>query len=1365
VYKAVEDDKVLLDFDQKITRLATNISPTQRRVGWALWNAKAKELGEDLPTFVKRTLADVQGEREFSLANSLDEASPSVEPLELKQNVSFSKGEDVVYRDPGTKELVTGKYDGPLEKNGGSVIIKDDGKKFIVSPKKTAFLRRVDDVDAAETALESFSASSDKFTLKNEKQFPSGDALPIENPTIPLKEGESISPSSAPTEPLTAIDGATKGAVRFHEDGRAIMFLFANADFSTLAHESFHIWRRMGLTPVADAAMRKSFGVAEGSPWSREQEEEAARAFERFLADGHSPKKELDTVFDQTKQWMTSIYRELQNSDIAKPVSEEARRVFGGMFKGEESTLLQRLDITQPILNPKRKEIGQLLTVKEISESSPWPELGIDEIALRVVVTEGEVVVGHGSQFIHEDLVRQLKTGKQTRSDLVIYRKDGKLFARDVSNFPYAASTKDDVTITRRLKDWGFSPSGKNLWSRSDEAGLLFQSAKDRVTGVIGEDVIAAAKGEIQRAVKEGLDPAETLEDLALGRFNGLVNEFGSAGAAARAMVDEILHDANSGVISHEFMLTEARRHLKELIGSGADLPAHLSKNVEATRTAYRTIVETRIANVMRSARLQQAVENLEAAKRLGTGLPDAEAAFNTATRESLEMIAVHDQLQTNYARAVNAMGIKVDVDTMKGLGIDNAKAATDAVDYHDKLVKLWTEPNGELSRERFMSAMLAAGGDASVTRKFLEGMTAFLKGSNGGKGPLHKMWSAYLEFWTNGILSGMRTFSANFLNNVAGMFLSPIEQGIGAVLTRDKATRQQAGRVLYHLTHQSLDFFGLSNFTSRMQERLGTSARQEALKAWSDFNPRIENTLKATDSTDLAISAKSLGMNPETSMARGVDTLGRIVNTPSRILMTTDELFKQMQFRSRVMAEAEGDAISAGLTKDATAFNDYVADKLAKAFQPETGKAQTWADRHLWFAREATFTQNLAEGSLGSILQTAAAKVWFVKPFIPFVRTPVNIATRLLQSVPGLGMLQRDMLDMIRSGDPARRATAYGRQAIGAMFWTAAASWAVGGRITGGGPSDPRERQALLDIGWQPYSFVVEDAGKKTYYSYQRFDPNGMILGLAADYVEASQNMDNETATEVAAAMILPIARNVTSRTYLRGLSELVNVLSQPDRKLESMLKQRAASHVWSFVAGLNQDEYLREARTVLDAVKARVPGQSTTLSPRRNVLGEALHSPMYDAPVARAISPIAVSRSADDSVKTELANLSYGFSPPSEKMEGIDLTSIQNAQGQDAYDRLQELVGQVELRGKTVHSALKGLVESDTYKALPSPTEEDQQNPRLQSVQRVLFAYRSEAKKQLLKEFPEIAQTLKSTAKASRQNASPTIQRILSY
>jgi hypothetical protein len=154
-----------------------------------------------------------------------------------------------------------------------------------------------------------------------------------------------------------------------------------------------------------------------------------------------------------------------------------------------------------------------------------------------------------------------------------------------------------------------------------------------------------------------------------------------------------------------------------------------------------------------------------------------------------------------------------------------------------------------------------------------------------------------------------------------------------------------------------------------------------------------------------------------------------------------------------------------------------------------------------------------------------------------------------------------------------------------------------------------------------------------------------------------------------------------------------------------------------------------------------------------------------MYDAPVARAISPIAVSRSADDSVKTELANLSYGFSPPSEKMEGIDLTSIQNAQGQDAYDRLQELVGQVELRGKTVHSALKGLVESDTYKALPSPTEEDQQNPRLQSVQRVLFAYRSEAKKQLLKEFPEIAQTLKSTAKASRQNASPTIQRILSY
>ena len=93
-----------------------------------------------------------------------------------------------------------------------------------------------------------------------------------------------------------------------------------------------------------------------------------------------------------------------------------------------------------------------------------------------------------------------------------------------------------------------------------------------------------------------------------------------------------------------------------------------------------------------------------------------------------------------------------------------------------------------------------------------------------------------------------------------------------------------------------------------------------------------------------------------------------------------------------------------------------------------------------------------------------------------------------------------------------------------------------MSGIVTGRGPSDRRERQAMERGGWQPYSIKVGDR----YFAYNRLDPIGMSLGLSADMVEILANMDDDEALGDAevertqAAIVMSIANNVMNKTYM---------------------------------------------------------------------------------------------------------------------------------------------------------------------------------------------------------------------------------------
>jgi hypothetical protein len=181
--------------------------------------------------------------------------------------------------------------------------------------------------------------------------------------------------------------------------------------------------------------------------------------------------------------------------------------------------------------------------------------------------------------------------------------------------------------------------------------------------------------------------------------------------------------------------------------------------------------------------------------------------------------------------------------------------------------------------------------------------------------------------------------------------------------------------------------------------------------------------------------------------------------------------------------------------------------------------------------ARYYTFQKELGEN--GKRIQQLANNTPGVKIILPFVRTPINLlkfAGERSVFAPAMGEVRA----AIRQGGRARD-EALARITLGSGLSTAAVMAAMEGKISGGGPADFREQAALKQGGWQPYSVKIGDQ----WVSYQRFDPTSMLVGAAADFAEVGKYATDEEGDAFALNVLLAVAKNITSKTWLSGLSD----------------------------------------------------------------------------------------------------------------------------------------------------------------------------------------------------------------------------------
>jgi len=193
------------------------------------------------------------------------------------------------------------------------------------------------------------------------------------------------------------------------------------------------------------------------------------------------------------------------------------------------------------------------------------------------------------------------------------------------------------------------------------------------------------------------------------------------------------------------------------------------------------------------------------------------------------------------------------------------------------------------------------------------------------------------------------------------------------------------------------------------------------------------------------------------------------------------------------------------------------------------------------------------------------------------------------------------------------------------------------------------KERELLYAQGWQPYSIKINNK----YYSYNRLDPLGMVIGMTADFVNAIREFpEQETRTEGASKIVLAMTRNLISKTYMSSLSSFAEAFSEPERYGERFIERMAGSLIPSNVGTVARaiDPYMKDIETPGEAILARIPFLSRQVPYKVGAYGLPAERP---SGIHTIFSPISISEETGFSTIAEIDRLTYKLEAKLRKQE----------------------------------------------------------------------------------------------------------------
>ena len=641
-----------------------------------------------------------------------------------------------------------------------------------------------------------------------------------------------------------------------------------------------------------------------------------------------------------------------------------------------------------------------------------------------------------------------------------------------------------------------------------------------------------------------------------------------------------------------------------------------------------------------------------------------------------------------------------------------------------------WRIPaGGSAERFRDISQALEANGGSEVTRDMADRVA---KLANAGmyeeldnfvqRGVWARTRDAMQEAWIMGLLSGPKTHIVNAMSNTAVVFMQMYERKAAEIISSilGNSGGVQAGEAM-------TQWFGL---TQSWKDGLRYAAKSAKTGEVGFGMSKVE--LPRTGS----ITSEAFNLSSETWAGRAVDGIGNIVRIPGRALAASDEFFKTIGYRMELNAQALRQA--AGEVHAGVIPADGIKARVAELLEnPPENLRMSAVDQALY----QTFTNS--PGKLAQGLQSLKAQFPALTVILPFVRTPANILKYTFERTPLAPLMSSVRADIAAGG--ARQDLALARLSTGTALMMVAADMAMSGTVSGSGPKDTSERQALERTGWQRNSIKVGDR----WYAYNRLDPAGSLLGLAAEMVEILNNSEDEDTEEgvgeAAVAAIASISATVMSKTYLSGIADLFEAISDPKRYTETFVQRLVGSTVPAIVgeAARTADPYSREVFGMLDAIKRRTPGLSDNLPLRRDIWGRPV---TYQSGLGWAydvFSPIYTKPAKAEPVDDEMLRLGKAVSMPSKKatFQGVNI-DLNNYPG--AYSRYVELAGN-ELKHPNYDMGAKDLLNAVVsgehfLSEIYDQGTDGADGTKAEIISSIVSEYRKIAREQVLQEFPEI-------------------------
>ena len=547
-------------------------------------------------------------------------------------------------------------------------------------------------------------------------------------------------------------------------------------------------------------------------------------------------------------------------------------------------------------------------------------------------------------------------------------------------------------------------------------------------------------------------------------------------------------------------------------------------------------------------------------------------------------------------------------------------------------------------------------------------------------------------EFWINALLSSPSTHIVNTLSNTLVAGLTPIEYITAAAIGKVRGgenivTFGEAGARVLGTLYGTID---------------GLRAAGRAIVTGEAVDPLTK-----------------LELNRQETIP-GI--LGRVVRLPGTALVAEDAFFKSIGYRQELWGRA---------------FRQSQKEKkgLVRAYEIMRNPEELAPDVHIDAidaGRYQTFTNPLGTG--GQAFQKIVQRYPALRFITPFIRTPVNIVNYAFERTPAGLLGERYKRAIQQGGEVADLQRA--KLAVGAAIGSSVLYYANSGLITGRGPTDSREKSILMETGWQPYSLRIGDK----YYSYNRFEPVGILFGITADMSDIGKYVDRQLTAEenvelgkLMSMLAASFAENITNKTFLTGISDTVEMLSNPDRYGEATIRRFVSSFVptFTYYERKADDPVIRDVQSFSDGFVNRFPEivgttgarTSVDLPPKRNVFGEIrTFTPTFD-PLGGRYSPVRVSTVTDDVVFNEFVQLGYTPPFPKRTIGNVKLTPQQ-------YETLlanQQILGTKQIIAR--------LVTSPGYNRLTTSAKQD-------AIAKIFRTNQEMARKMLQRQYPEIVQ-----------------------